>query len=101
MKLMKYYLECILWKKCIPNIPLTLNFILYTNIWRGCYDVWETEQDKLDAVSIPLARLKECEELGLISKTNTKKTHCSKEFNFEFYALTETGKIKLIEAQKE
>lgn len=41
------------------------------NIWRGSYDVWTCEQDKIDAIEIPKRRMKEAEEAGLITSEET------------------------------
>jgi len=36
------------------------------DIFRGCYDVWSSEQDMKDAVEIPNLRLAEAKEQGFI-----------------------------------
>jgi hypothetical protein len=58
------------------------------NIFRGCYDVWSCEQDKIDSVEIPKLRLAEAESLGLICL----EQHEWKPGKFvEFYKLTNQG----------
>jgi hypothetical protein len=68
------------------------------NIFRGCYDVWCCEQDRIDAVKIPKQQLVEAESLGLIYK----KQHEWKPGKFEeWFKLTPYGEQYLEENQKE
>ena len=62
-----------------PDYPPTTQ----RNIFRGCYDCWLCEQDRIDAVEIPKRRLAEAEELGLIRKKEVE------------YALTQKGREHL------
>jgi len=39
--------------KRTPQLPCWGDMPNRKNIWRGCYDVWYTEQDKIDAQTIP------------------------------------------------
>jgi len=65
----------------------------HKNIWQGSYDVWSCDQDRLDAVSIPKARMEEALENGLIREEEELISNKYKEI---VYHLTETG-IKLLE----
>jgi len=63
----------------------------HRNIWMGCYDVWFCEQDRIDAINIPKARMEEAKAAGLI-KTRGK-------FNIPVWALTDLGKKLLKEIE--
>ncbi len=39
----------------------------HRNIWQGCYDVWEIEQDMIDSGNIPRQRMQAAEDDGLIT----------------------------------
>ncbi len=71
----------------LQNIPNRLPD--HRTIWQGSYDVWHCEQDKIDAVEIPKARMKEAEDLGLIKSYK----HEWKLGKFEVvWSLTESAK---------
>lgn len=74
------------------------NWPIHKNIWRGCYDVWFSEQDTIDAVEIPAARMKAAYESGLIlSEEKTYKSQYNhKSYDFTVWHLTELG-LKLLE----
>jgi hypothetical protein len=55
-----------LWE--LPHRPPT-----HRNIWSGSYDVWSCEQDRIDAVEIPKARMKAAEDDGLIFSETRQK----------------------------
>lgn len=65
-------------------------------IWSGSYDVWMCEQDKIDSVEIPKARMKEAEDAGLI-KSEEKQVGS---FSVILWSLTEDGKASLNHARK-
>lgn len=63
----------------------------HRNIWAGSYDVWSCEQDRIDAVEIPKARMKEAQDRGLIeSHIQTKG-----KYQFEVWKLTPQGEVFL------
>jgi|SRR6516225_3359085 hypothetical protein len=62
---------------------------IHKNIWRGSYDVWSCEQDRIDATEIPKARMKEAAELGYIESRIIKHGN----YDYEVWALTESGKV--------
>jgi hypothetical protein len=61
----------------------------HKNIWSGSYDVWGCEQDIIDAREIPLARMKDTEEAGLI-ESEERESPCGR-WKFEVWKLTEAG----------
>ncbi len=69
----------------------TARWATHRNIWQGCYDVWCGEQDRIDAVEIPKARMKAAEEAGLIK--SEKKTW--RKWEFEVWSITDAGKAIL------
>ena len=60
----------------------------HRNIWQGSYDVWYTEQDRIDSVEIPKARMQAALDDGLI-KSEIKKIY---KYDQVVYSLTELGK---------
>jgi len=64
---------------------------IHKNIWRGSYDVWSCEQDKIGAVEIPKSRMKQAEEDGLIA---SEKKMFGK-YTVDVWHLTELGKKTL------
>lgn len=68
----------------------------HRNIWQGSYDVWFSEQDKIDAVEIPKARMKACEDAGLI-KSEVKHW---KKWDYVVWSLTDKGHAMLEENAK-
>jgi len=65
----------------------------YRNIWQGCYDVWHCEQDRIDSVEIPKAKMKAAEEGGFIKSEIVKMG----KFDQVVYSLTELGEKTLRE----
>lgn len=63
------------------------NLPIHRNIWRGSYDVWETEQDRIDAVEIPKRRMQEAKDAGFIV---SEKIMFGK-YEQEVWHLTELG----------
>lgn len=59
-------------------------------IFRGCYDVWFCEQDRIDSVEIPKQRLAAARDQGLIEEVDTGKKYPAK-----IWRLTENGKKML------
>jgi hypothetical protein len=69
----------------------------HRNIWRGSYDVWCCEQDRIDSVEIPRRRMKEAEDGGYI-KNETRKHN---KYECVVWSLTESGKALLEQAKRE
>jgi hypothetical protein len=65
------------------------------NIWRGCYDVWFTEQDRIDAQTIPPRIMQELLDTNLIYKTELKYG----KYTHVLYYLTELG-LDLLKQQQ-
>lgn len=70
-------------------------FPTHRNIWQGSYDVWFNEQDQIDAVEIPKARMKEAEEGGYIKSEIVRG-----KYDMIVYSVTELGE-KLLEENNE
>lgn len=89
----KWLLERIqsLSNKSNPDTPS--HWPIHKNIWRGSYDVWSCDQDRIDAVEIPNARMREAEETGLIES----KLVQWKKWDFTVWSLTEKGEQVLSE----
>lgn len=69
------------------------------SIWAGSYDVWSCEQDRIDAIEIPKARMKEAEEAGFIKNEIINTTYKNgKTFAETLWSLTELGEQYLINA---
>lgn len=52
--------------KRTPQLPCLGDMPNHKNIWRGCYDVWYTEQDKIDAQTMPRKIMQELLDEHLI-----------------------------------
>lgn len=63
----------------------------HRNIWQGSYDVWFCEQDRIDAVEIPKAKMKAAEESGLIES----ELRTYNKYEYTVWKLTERGKSLL------
>jgi hypothetical protein len=66
-----------------PNWPAT-----HKNIWQGSYDVWFSEQDRIDAYEIPKRRMASAVKQDLI-QSSIKEVG---KYKFEVWSLTEKGK---------
>ena len=78
-----------LWERSERNLPRSLGWRpTHKNIWQGCYDVWETEQDRIDSVNIPKWRMEEAEKNGYIFS----KTIPLGKYEQVVWGLTEKGK---------
>lgn len=60
----------------------------HKNIWQGSYDVWYSEQDRIDANVIPHARMLGAQKADLI-QSGIKEVG---KYKFEVWSLTEKGK---------
>lgn len=67
------------------------NLPTHRNIWRGSYDVWLCEQDKIDAVEIPKARMRQAEKDCLIASEQMTFG----KYVYDVWRLTEHGKKTL------
>ena len=72
---------------------------IHKHIWRGNYDVWSCDQDRINAIEIPRARMKAAEEDGLITTkgplTEAQKTFVAKYPHTTIWSLTELGEQRL------
>ncbi len=92
---LEWILNRIEYLKSCPKRAHRENLLRYTvrdathqSIWQGSYDVWECEQDRIDAINIPLLRMKEAEEGGFIQKETIQKG----KYIIPIWTLTELGK---------
>lgn len=82
---MIWLLERVKW---LNNLDSDRRLPTHRNIWQGSYDVWFCEQDRIDAVEIPKARMKKAIDEGLIESENKTLG----KYTFEIWKLTEKGK---------
>lgn len=73
-----------------PHRPAT-----YQNIWGGSYDVWSCEQDRIDAIEIPRARMKAAQDEGLIESSFVDRGR----YKFTVWGLTPKGEERLKEVR--
>lgn len=78
-----WILDRIKWLETMPNRPAT-----HKNIWAGSYDVWSCPQDRIDAIEMPKARMKNAEDAGFIKSQIVKKDH----YELVVWTLTELGR---------